>query len=139
MRRAAHLPTDRPLLVIRPKPLLPTLLARHRVPHDVRHHWWTLSALSTSRQTGQIRCAHNFPKMSGKSSLAKAIPYASGPTAKVRPHLVNSSVELDGNTIEFPSITTERPQRTGTMTICTTPSKDNHGRQQSFGNALPQV
>lgn len=41
-----------------------------------------------------------LPKISGKSSLAKAIRYALGRMPKARPYLSNGHLELDNNTAE---------------------------------------
>ena len=48
--RRHRLKTDRPLLVVCPKPLRST---RHPKPRSVHYPWWTLSDPSTARQSGQ--------------------------------------------------------------------------------------
>ena len=48
--RRRRLKTDRPLLVVCPKPLRST---RHPKPRSVHYPWWTLSDPSTARQSGQ--------------------------------------------------------------------------------------
>ena len=48
--RRHRLKTDRPLLLVRPKPLRST---RHPKPRSVHYPWWTLSDPSTARQSGQ--------------------------------------------------------------------------------------
>ena len=54
--RRHRLKTDRPLLLVRPKPLRST---RHTKPRSVHYPWWTLSDPSTARQSGQ---AGRLPK-----------------------------------------------------------------------------
>lgn len=46
---------NRSLLVIRPKPLLLPLLARHRALHDVHYRCWKLPGTPSHRQRRQIR------------------------------------------------------------------------------------
>ena len=54
-RNTCHpcLRTDQMFLVLRPKPFLLTLLARHRVPQNVHYQWWILSSHSQKRQMGR--------------------------------------------------------------------------------------
>ncbi len=58
--RRHRLKTDRPLLVVCPKPLRST---RHPKPRSVHYPWWTLSDPSTARQSGQ---AGRLPSIAAK-------------------------------------------------------------------------
>lgn len=66
--RCPRLAANRALLVIRPKPLLLTLLARHRIPQDVHYRCWTLSSTPSRRQsqsgeTGRVRSKSPPPQI----------------------------------------------------------------------------
>lgn len=57
--RRQRLRANQALLVVRPKPLLLTLLARHHQPQDVHYRWWTLSPTPSTRHIG-VFPAHFF-------------------------------------------------------------------------------
>ena len=63
---------DRHLLLIRPEPLLLTLLARHICPQDVHYRWWTLSTHSMTRQSSEAGRLRYLVKPGRFTSISSA-------------------------------------------------------------------